>query len=643
MEDRRLAAIMFTDIVGYTKLMGDDEEHGFAILEKCRTIQKPIVEKFNGRWLKEIGDGVLSCFNNVTDAVLCSIKIQESWNNETELKLRIGIHLGEVVFRNDDVYGDGVNIASRIEEIAPPGGIYISEAVYRNIQNKKEIEADYVSEEKLKNVKFPVKIYALKDSRSYTNPEKILEKSIAILPFVNMSADPEQEYFCDGISEEVINTVVQYPGLKVSSRTSSFSFKGKNEDMRMIGQKLGVSNVLEGSVRKSGNRVRVTAQLLEASTGFHLWSKKYDRELNDVFAIQDEIALDIADQLMSTLSAKEETPKTRTHTHNLEAYQLYFQGRSLYYQRGPKLKDGLKCFEDAIELDPDYALAYSGLADSYIMLCLWGYISPEECWSRAIPASQKASQLDSDLSETCHTRAIIALLHDRNYKLAEAQFKKAIKLNATNTQPRIWLGLFYNLYFQNDISKGLNQCEIATVNDPLSAYAHSCLSLALMYADRFNEAEKESNVSLSLEPDSIFSHSVRSQILTAKGKYDGAIQEAEICLTLAPVGVQFAVYMIHNYLISGNVKKALDIFEQVKQIFQKSKTHPSYTAIGAALVGDHDLAIKFLKIAVEVRDPNLVISMGVMTKDQTVSKLRGFKEIMEGAGVSINEEWFKHN
>ena len=223
-------------------------------------------------------------------------------------------------------------------------------------------------------------------------------KSIAVLPFVNMSNDPEQEYFSDGISEEIINLLVQLPDLKVAGRTSAFSFKKKNKDIRFIGEKLNVNTILEGSVRRSGTRIRITAQLIEASTGFHLWSQKFDRELNDVFRIQDEIASAIVDQLQISLSGRHAEPKERVQTQNVEAYQLYLKGMAFFYKRGLDMFEGLRCFEAALKLDPDYALALVGVADTYTMLCFHSYLPPEEGWPKASEAAGRALELGPDMA-----------------------------------------------------------------------------------------------------------------------------------------------------------------------------------------------------------------------------------------------------
>jgi adenylate cyclase len=434
-QSRQLAAIMFTDIVGYTALMDHNEELAFGLLEKNRSIHKPLIKNFHGKFLKEMGDGILASFTTVSDAVYCAGAIQKACENEPDLSLRIGIHQGEVVMQGEDVFGGGVNIASRIEAITPAGGIWVSDSVQRNIQNKKGIHVEFVKEENLKNVKQAVRIYDIKvdENSAFISPESqtsiTIEQSsenvnsIAVLPFVNMSNDPEQEFFCDGISEEIINTIVQYPNLKVSGRASSFSFKGKNEDLRVIGKALGVSKILEGSIRKMGNRIRITVQLVESSAGFHIWSKQYDRQLDDVFAIQDEIAKEIGNQLNLTLSKGSEKLDVRQQTQNLEAYELYLKGRILFYKRGPALLEALDCFKNALAIDENYALASAGLADTYTMLILHGYLPAKENWKYAVEASDSAHKNGPELAETYNSLAIISMFYEWKWDQAEDQFK----------------------------------------------------------------------------------------------------------------------------------------------------------------------------------------------------------------------------
>src|SRR4030095_14229958 len=269
---RQLAAIMFTDIVGYTALMGRDEQKAFDLLNKNRQIQRPIIEQYNGRWIKELGDGVLASFNTVSDAVAAAIKIQEACNAAKDFQLRIGVHLGEVVFEHDDMFGDGVNIAARLQAIAEPGGIYVSESIYNNISNKQGIQTRFVKQEALKNVKDPVRIYeiVIEGSRRATSTNAIIQskmgnnhdKSIAVLPFVNISNDPEQEYFSDGLTEELITNLSRLKGMRIISRTTSMLYKSTKKPIQTIGTELGVQYILEGSVRKSNDNLRINAQLI---------------------------------------------------------------------------------------------------------------------------------------------------------------------------------------------------------------------------------------------------------------------------------------------------------------------------------------------------------------------------------------------
>ncbi|HUX85248.1 MAG TPA: adenylate/guanylate cyclase domain-containing protein, partial [Chitinophagaceae bacterium] len=406
---RQLAAIMFTDIAGYTALMGEDERKAIDLLAANRKIQRPLIEQYGGKWIKEIGDGILASFTTVTDAVWCAGMIHQASQDIVGLHLRIGIHLGEVVFENNDVFGDGVNIAARLQSIAPVGGIWVSESVYSNIANKNGIASRFVRQEVLKNVKDPVNIYEIVigvDSvRDDPGPSRsailrsIPQKSIAVLPFVNMSIDPEQEFFSDGISEEILNSLSHLKDLKVAGRSSCFQFKGKNHDLRGVGEKLGVSTVLEGSVRKQGNRLRVTAQLINVEDGFNLWSERYDRNMDDIFAIQEDIALAITEKLKITLLGRERDILAKVHTQNPEAYELYLKGRFHLNRRGSSLILAQRYLKEAIELDPEFALAYSEYANVCLLLGYYSQKAPVEVMPMAKEAADEAIRLDSGLCE----------------------------------------------------------------------------------------------------------------------------------------------------------------------------------------------------------------------------------------------------
>ena len=434
-QSRQLAAIMFTDIVGYTALMGNDEEKAFRILSKNRELQKPIIEQFNGRWIKELGDGVMASFNTVSDSVNAAIRIQKESHAVPDLQLTIGIHLGEVVVENEDVFGDGVNIAARIQAFAIPDSIYISEAIHNNISNKQGIETSFVKQVKLKNVNSPMRIYevitALKiHSSKISIRESVQEssgKSIAVLPFANMSNDPDQDYFCDGISEEIIDALAQLNNLRVIARTSAFSFKGKNIDVREIGKTLDVMTLLEGSVRKSGNWLRITTKLVSVSDGSHLWTNRYDRELEDIFSIQEDIATNVATELKGFLTSHEKEV-IRPQKTLIEAYECFLKGLELFHQLD--VFNSKIMFEKSILIDPDYAPAHAGLSEVLSYIYEW-FGGTNNNLMLAESHSVKALSLSPNISESHSSYGFVLSLRKR-YDEAEREFIEAIRLNSNS-------------------------------------------------------------------------------------------------------------------------------------------------------------------------------------------------------------------
>jgi len=502
---RQLAAIMFTDIVGYTSLMGKDEQKALELLKKNKKIHKRLIAQFNGKLLKEIGDGILASFSSVSEAVYCAGAIQKDAKEE-EISLRIGIHEGEVVFQDNDVFGDGVNIASRIEALATTGEILLSESAYKNIKNKEGIRAEFVKEETLKNVDEPVRIYSVSvdisetdgiqgytssataASSTKTKPksknkalfasigiililalvylfynnqsdsevsEKEIEKSIAVLPFEDMSELGDQEYFSDGISEEILNVLTKIPNLKVIGRTSSFSFKGKDVTIKDIGNALDVKTILEGSVRKMGNRVKITAQLIDVEGGFHIWSETYERDLNDIFKVQEEVAQMIAAKLMSELSPEDLKEVKVDEITNYQAYEYYLKGK---YFHDIKFLGGLEKREDfdtseemflkAIELDSSFALAHSELANLYNTgtVVFWS----DSLFRALLLASQQkeikiAYSLDANSSEINEIMGWVTLISRTplSFDSAFRYFNRALELNPKNTDHFRALGWVY--------------------------------------------------------------------------------------------------------------------------------------------------------------------------------------------------------
>ena len=428
------------------------------------------------------------------------------------------------------------------------------------------------------------------------------QKSIAVLPFVNMSNDTDQEYFSDGISEEIINMLVQIPGLYVAGRTSSFSFKNKNEDLRIIADKLNVDYVLEGSIRKAGNTIRITAQLIEASTGFHHWSEKYDRELRDVFAIQDEIASTIAAKLKITFESSLRKPIERTQTHNVEAYQLYLKGRALYYKRGLEMFEALRCFEAALKVDPDYALAWAGLTDTYSMLCLHSFIPPEEVWPKALQASHRAMETGPELAE-CHSAiGTIALLYERDWEKAEREYLKALELNPKYMQARTWYSLFYLQQVRNQNDKAIEQAEIAIEHDPLSSYAHTILGMVKMKSG-IHEGVASIMKGVEYDRSSFLAWQILGNSYHITEDFPKAIETLNHALEISGRHAWALNSLLVTYVDANLKKEAEAIYHELILRSKTGHVLPSVLAMASAAMNKKDEAIRYAYEAFERHDP----------------------------------------
>ncbi len=611
---RQLAAIMFTDIVGYTALMGEDEQRAFELLNKNRALHQNSIEQNSGRWIKELGDGVLASFMTVTDAVNCACSIIKECEQVNGLELRIGIHLGEVVFENNDVFGDGVNIASRLQALAPIGGIWVSEAVYNNVSNKKGIDVRFVKDERLKHVKEPVGIYEVKTANTNETapapfaakqiPKPDPEKSIAVLPFVNMSNDPEQEYFSDGMAEEILNCLSHIKDLKIAGRTSSFQFKGKNIDLREVGQKLNVCNVLEGSVRKQGNRLRITAQLIKVEDGFHLWSERYDREMDDIFAVQDEIAASIAEHLKVTLLDRERAIISKAPTEVNEAYELYLKGRYNWNKRGEYIKKGLGYFQHAIQLDPNFALAYAGIAASYAIIAFYGILPPHDTMPKAKQAAEKAISLNASLVEAHTVLAFVIAFYDWNWPEARKRFLKACVINPAYAPMHYWFSL-YLAWIENDFEEAIREAKKSVDHEPLVAMSHNYLAVAYLHAGKFKEALHANEMALELDPHASMSQRYWGLSLAGLGRYDEAIDALKTALDLFSRHPWILVDLIWVYSLANKPSEIETISDEM---LERSKTEyiPGLFLCAACYFAKKfDKALEFIEIAFEQRDATL--------------------------------------
>jgi TolB-like protein/class 3 adenylate cyclase/tetratricopeptide (TPR) repeat protein len=436
---RRLAAILAADVVGYSRLMGRDESGTLAVLKtRRRDVLQPAIVRHRGRIVKVMGDGVLIEFASAVDAVECAVVLQEGMESanaglseDRRIVLRVGINLGDVIVEGSDLYGDGVNIAARLEALAEPGSVLISGKVRQEIANKLGLTFDDLGEKNLKNIAETVRVYRV--SVSVTPAGGVIlgktvegsKPSIAVLPFTNMSGDPEQAYFADGLAEDLITDLSKVPGLLVIARNSSFAYKGRSVDVRLIASELGVRYVVEGSVRRASTRVRINAQLIDATTGSHLWAERYDRDLADIFVVQDEVVGRIVSALAGTLPATGSLP--RRGTTNLEAYDLFARGRWLVFQSLEATRAARPLLRRAVELDPGFAEAHAWLAMSYHFG--WSHCGEaDENRTLARSAAREAVSLDPENAD-----ALIVLGYMRAYEgeLAEgvAEIEKGLRIN----------------------------------------------------------------------------------------------------------------------------------------------------------------------------------------------------------------------
>ncbi|KZS53101.1 adenylate/guanylate cyclase domain-containing protein [Rhizobium anhuiense] len=484
---RRLSAILSADIVGYTRLMEIDDISTLNRLKSLRhDLVDPCIATHNGRIVKLMGDGMLVEFASVADAVRCATEIQSTIARaepqeaqDRGLVYRIGVNLGYIIVDGDDIHGDGVNVAARLQSLADPGGVAIAGIVREHIGSELGVDFEDFGQHSVKNHERPIQVHMARfghrwqDSPPKRPPAAVIAESegvsIAVLPFTNMSGDPEQEYFSDGITEDIITDLAKVSALSVIARNSSFIYKGRAVDMKQVGCELGVRYVLEGSVRKAGNKVRIAAQLINGTDGRHVWAERYDRDLEDIFALQDEISKHIVDALKVRLLAKELETITKRGTDNPEAYQIYLMGRS-FFNRGHEsrsIKAARGLFAKAVDLDPRYARAYAGLSDcdSYLLLAN----DPAATYDNILDNANRALELDPGLSDA-HASRGIAMFTKGLRAEAEAEFELALERDPTSFEANFFYGRNCHAQGQFEKARGLYERTIALKPDDYRAW-----------------------------------------------------------------------------------------------------------------------------------------------------------------------------
>jgi TolB-like protein len=410
---RRLTAILAADVAGYSRLTGLDEEGTHARLQDhLRSLVDPKIAEHRGRVVKNTGDGLLAEFSSAVDAVRCALDVQRGMAqrnadvpHEKRIEFRIGINVGDVMIDRGDIFGDGVNVAARLEAVAEPGGICISEDAYRQVRGKLEFTSEDIGEHKLKNITQPMRVYCVRASTAAATARPTLplpdKPSIAVLPFQNMSGDPEQEYFADGMVEEIITALSRFRQLFVIARNSSFAYRGRAVDVKQVGRELGVRYILEGSVRKAGNHVRITGQLIDANTGAHLWADRFDSGFENIFDLQDRVTASVVGAMTLKLEQAEIERAKRKPTERLDAYDYYLRGLAIPYHRTRDAnEEALRLFNKALELDPDFAVACALAAFCYAFRKLNHWMTdPQQEVAEAARLARRAVELGRDDAE----------------------------------------------------------------------------------------------------------------------------------------------------------------------------------------------------------------------------------------------------
>jgi adenylate cyclase len=610
---RRLTAILAADMVGYSRQMGADEAGTLAALKSLRSdlIDNKIADN-HGRIVKLTGDGMLVEFSSVVHAVACAVEIQRAMRSRNSeitpdncIEFRIGINLGDVIVEGDDIYGDGVNVAVRIESIAEPGGIAISSSVRDHVGNRLDLHFEDRGEQQLKNIDKPTRVYnVLLEKPEMTGMTGAEEKrpSIAVLPFTNMSGDPEQEYFSDGITEDIITDLSKVSGLSVIARHSVFSYKGKALKVQQVGRELGVAFVVEGSVRKAGTRVRVTGQLVSCNDGSHVWAERFDRDLTDIFAIQDEITHAIVEQLKVKLLPQEKKSISQSPTDNVEAYTYYLRGRDFVHRRSKRYwQMARRMFEKAVELDPNYARAYAGLADCDSFLRT--HYGEDVSVDQLLATTEKALGLDDTLAEA-HASRGLALAAAKRYEEARSEFERAIALDPNSFEahyfyarisfaqgnldlaakfferaaeihpddyqpPCLIIPIYRSLgRFEKSKEAARNGLKLAErelelhPEDPRPAHLGAAALLELGQNERAREWGKRA---LAIDPDDPLTHYNVSSIYAKLGELDSALELLERSFSVGgPELVRYAKHDSHFDSLRGNPRfqKLLELVDK---------------------------------------------------------------------------------
>lgn len=582
--ERRLAAILAADVVGYSRLMEQDEVGTMAVLaDRRRVVFEPLLAKYRGRIVRLMGDGTLAEFASAADAVQCAVDIQKAMKeananlpDDHAIVLRVGLNLGDVIVEGSDIYGDGVNVAARLEALADPGGICLSGAIHQQVERSLPFAFRDLGDQSLKNIARPVRVYSVVHdkkaggvSHTVTQTRHAPSKpSIAVLPFANMSGDPEQEYFSDGITEDIITDLSQVSAIFVVARNTVFTFKGKAVEVVAAAQKLNVGYILEGSVRKAGNRIRISVQLIDGKTGGHLWAERYDRDFGDIFSLQDDISKSVVAALSVRLLPEELKTISARSTMNAEAYQWYLQARSTYYLSWGnilELRSARRLFAKAASIDPGYARAYAGIADCDAYLWMHGGL--DTSYDQMLANSSKAIELAPNLAEA-HASKALALYLTGHADEATSAFERARELD-----PELFEAYFFNGFSCRDTGQFdkaaalLERAGEILPSDPISLLALSDVYAALGLLAQSQRTARRTiariEAALDRRPDDAFMISLGAGTLVYIGENARAEEMADRAIALDSENYIVRYNAGCTYAVVGKPDVALECLEHV--------------------------------------------------------------------------------
>src|SRR5438552_3933663 len=601
---------MFTDLVGFTALSQRNESVALSVLDEQRELLRPVFIRHDGREVKTIGDAFLVEFPSALSAVKCAYEIQKTtreFNNslpeERRVHLRIGIHLGDVVESQGDISGDAVNVASRIESLADSGGVCLTRQVYDQVQNKFELPLISLGTRLLKNVSSSMEVYKMVmpwDATVAALSGRRDAGRIAILPFANISPDPADEYFSDGMTDELIAVLSKIGGLRVVARASVMRFKGEKATANRIGQELKVGSLIEGSVRKSKDQVRITVQLVDTESEEQLWTETYNRNLQDIFSVQSDIAQQVAKALEVRLGVRENSALRREQTQIPEAYSFYLKGRHRWNLRSEHdLNRAIKYFEEAIGKDPVYALAYAGLADCYSILGYYGYRRASVVSPRAKELAEKALSLDENLAEPHASLGQVLMNYYFDWGRSGSELDRALELNPSYATAHFWRATHYMSHGRFDDC--LAEVKKAVELDPLSMIILTDAAKDFYLSRHYDEAIDQYKKSLQVDPNFPIAHKGLAEVDAQKGMNNEAILEIEKAIELSGKSVFILDDLGYIYARAGRREDAMKVLEDLERTAADEYV-PAYgrVVIHAAL-GDHEKALTWLEKAYEER------------------------------------------